>query len=107
MDPHPTPITVLGCNFFFQESSHNIQEVEFPKGTESGYNSDKVDNSSPDLNNRIESPTMRVDDSGVPSPVVGILNSPVSLENSSGSSETNIDMGSPSMVCGNNSPSEE
>lgn len=91
-----------------QESSNAVREVEIPKNTtESGYNSDKVDNSSPDSNNRSESPTMRVDDSGVPSPIKGILNSPVSPINSSGSSETNVDMGSPTMVCGNNSPSEE
>lgn len=90
-----------------QEASNNVLEVGFPKGTESGYNSDKIDNSSPDSNNRVESPTMRVDDSGIPSPVIGIPNSPVSPENSSGSSETNVEMGSPTMVCGNNSPSEE
>lgn len=97
----------VNLRFSFKESSNNIQEVEFPKGTESGYNSDKVDNSSPDSNNRLESPTMRVDDSGVPSPVIGVLNCPVSPENSSGSSETNVDMGSPIMICGNNSPNEE
>lgn len=92
---------------FSQETSNNVQDVEFRKGTESGYNSDKVDNSSPDSNNRLESPTMRVDDSGVPSPIIGILNSPISPETSSGSSENNIEMGSSSLVCGNNSPNEE
>lgn len=80
--------------------------MEFPKGSESGYNSDKIDNSSPDLNNRLESPTMRVDDSGVPSPIIGVYNSPVS-ENSLAWNEGNVEMDSPSMMCGNNSPCEE
>ncbi|KAL3274687.1 hypothetical protein HHI36_016065 [Cryptolaemus montrouzieri] len=77
------------------------------KGTESGYNSDKVYNSSPDSNNRGNSPDIHVDDSGVPSPSVGMLNvSPSSLENSPSSSETNYaDTGSP--ICGRNSPVEE
>lgn len=79
-----------------------------PKGSESGYNSDKVDNSSPDSNIRNTSPEMRVDDSGVPSPIIGMLSvSPNSPDNSAASSETNVDMGSPSPVCGNNSPNEE
>lgn len=68
---------------------------------ESGYNSDKIDNSSPDSNNR-GSPEMRIDDSGVPSPIMGMLNvSPISPA----SSETNVDMGSP--LGGHNSPNEE
>lgn len=66
-----------------------------PKGVESGYNSDKVDNSSPDSNNR-GSPDMRIDDSGVPSPAIGMLSvSHNTPDNSPASSETNIDMGSP------------
>jgi len=64
------------------------------KGSESGYNSDKVDNSSPD-SNRINSPgTINVDDSGVPSPTA-LPNAFSSLHNSPASSETNVDMGSP------------
>ncbi|XP_060523089.1 ubiquitin carboxyl-terminal hydrolase 16/45 [Cylas formicarius] len=78
------------------------------KGTESGYNSDKVDNSSPDSNNhRTESP-VDVDDSGVPSPTAagGAPSvSPTSIGNSPASSETNVDMGSP--LLGHNSPDEE
>lgn len=95
----------------FQENSNtNIQGEDNPKGTESGYNSDKADKSSPDSNNacRGTSPEMRVDDSGVPSPVVGstaLSVSPISPVNSASSSETNVDMGSPS--CGHNSPNEE
>lgn len=68
---------------------------EAPKGVESGYNSDKVDNSSPDSNNR-GSPDMGIDDSGVPSPAIGMLSvSHNTPDNSPASSETNIDMGSP------------
>ncbi|XP_018576417.1 ubiquitin carboxyl-terminal hydrolase 16 isoform X2 [Anoplophora glabripennis] len=85
---------------------NNVQADDIPKGMESGYNSDKVDNSSPDSNNRNGSPEMRVDDSGVPSPIIGMLSiSPGTPENSASSSETNIDMSSP--VCGNNSPNED
>lgn len=85
---------------------NSIQPEDIPKGMESGYNSDKVDNSSPDSNNRPESPEMRVDDSGVPSPIIGMLSiSPGSPDNSPASSETNIDISSP--VCGHNSPDEE
>lgn len=81
-------------------------ETAYLKGIESGYNSDKIDNSSPDSNIRTNSPGMRVDDSGIPSPVIGVLSmSPASPENSPASSETNVDMGSP--LCGNNSPNEE
>ncbi|KAJ8946788.1 hypothetical protein NQ314_008771, partial [Rhamnusium bicolor] len=87
-------------------SSNHVQSDDIPKGMESGYNSDKVDNSSPDSNNRAGSPEMRVDDSGVPSPIIGMLSiCPGSPENSPASSETNIDMSSP--LCGNNSPSED
>nr|XP_015838142.1 PREDICTED: ubiquitin carboxyl-terminal hydrolase 16 [Tribolium castaneum]XP_015838143.1 PREDICTED: ubiquitin carboxyl-terminal hydrolase 16 [Tribolium castaneum]XP_015838144.1 PREDICTED: ubiquitin carboxyl-terminal hydrolase 16 [Tribolium castaneum] len=69
---------------------------EVTKGMESGYNSDKVDNSSPDSNNRGISPEMRIDDSGVPSPAIGMLSaSHGTPDNSPASSETNIDMGSP------------
>ncbi|KAJ8936389.1 hypothetical protein NQ318_010796 [Aromia moschata] len=88
------------------DSANNAQSDDIPKGMESGYNSDKVDNSSPDSNNRTGSPEMRIDDSGVPSPIVGMLSvSPGSPENSPASSETNIDMSSPR--CGNNSPNED
>lgn len=85
------------------------QREDIPKGTESGYNSDKIDNSSPDSNNRGVSPEMRVDDSGVPSPIIGMLSvSPGSPENSPASSETNLDTcSSSSPVCGNNSPNDE
>lgn len=71
---------------------------EFPaKGSESGYNSDKVENSSPD-SNRINSPgDINVDDSGIPSPAAASSScapmSPNSLNNSPASSETNVDMG--------------
>ncbi|KAJ8916835.1 hypothetical protein NQ315_005842 [Exocentrus adspersus] len=88
-----------------EDSMNNIQTGEIPKGTESGYNSDKIDNSSPDSNNRTGSPEMRVDDSGVPSPIIDMHISPGSPENSPASSETNIDMSSP--ICGNNSPNED
>lgn len=52
---------------------------------------------------------MRVDDSGVPSPIIGMLSvSPGSPENSPASSETNLDTcSSSSPVCGNNSPNDE
>lgn len=89
----------------------NVEETssKAAKGTESGYNSDKIDNSSPDSNNRGVSPEMRVDDSGVPSPIIGMLSvSPGSPENSPASSETNLDTcSSSSPVCGRNSPNEE
>lgn len=80
------------------------------KGSESGYNSDKVENSSPD-SNRINSPSeTNVDDSGVPSPAAPNSGSipgmsPNSPNNSPASSETNVDMGSP--LLGTNSPDEE
>ncbi|CAG9832560.1 unnamed protein product [Diabrotica balteata] len=82
---------------------------DIPKGTESGYNSDKIDNSSPDSNNRGVSPEMRVDDSGVPSPTVGMLSvTPGSPENSPVSSETPLDTcSSSSPICGRNSPNDE
>ncbi|XP_066258268.1 ubiquitin carboxyl-terminal hydrolase 16/45 [Euwallacea similis] len=74
------------------------------KGGESGYNSDKVENSSPD-SNRINSPSeANVDDSGVPSPAA-VNNIPNSLNNSPASSETNVDMGSP--LLGSTSPDDE
>ncbi|XP_050309022.1 ubiquitin carboxyl-terminal hydrolase 16 [Anthonomus grandis grandis] len=75
------------------------------KGTESGYNSDKVDNGSSD-SNRINSPTeINVDDSGIPSPsaVTGGNVGP----NSPASSEANVDMGSPLFGTSTNSPDEE
>ncbi|XP_044759903.1 ubiquitin carboxyl-terminal hydrolase 16 isoform X2 [Coccinella septempunctata] len=87
------------------------------KGTESGYNSDKVyNNSSPDSNDRGMSPVTHVDDSGIPSPTsTGVMNlSPSgvtkmfsnSLPSSPSSIGTNYaDMGSP--ICGHNSPIEE
>ncbi|RZC36527.1 UCH and/or zf-UBP domain containing protein, partial [Asbolus verrucosus] len=77
------------------EDNAEVSE-EATKGMESGYNSDKVDNSSPDSNNRGISPEMRIDDSGVPSPAIGMLSaSHGTPDNSPASSETNIDMGSP------------
>lgn len=42
------------------------------KELESGYNSDKIQDESP-IKNRVVSPDMHVDDSGVPSPAVGML----------------------------------
>lgn len=86
------------------------------KGTESGYNSEKVyTNSSPDSNDRGMSPVTNVDDSGIPSPSTGIINlSPSgvnkmfsnSLPSSPSSIGTNYaDMGSP--IYGHNSPIEE
>jgi ubiquitin carboxyl-terminal hydrolase 16/45 len=79
---------------------------EVTKGMESGYNSDKVDNSSPDSNNRGISPEMRIDDSGVPSPAIGMLSaSHGTPDNSPASSETNIDMSSP--IVDHCSPEEE
>lgn len=94
-------------NFLHNSSSQNKNEHR--KGTESGYNSDKADNGSPDLNNRGDSPDMRVDDSGVPSPAVQMLSvsSPIlnNVDNNSpSSSEVNIEM---SPICGHNSPVEE
>ncbi|XP_023016937.1 ubiquitin specific protease 16/45 isoform X2 [Leptinotarsa decemlineata] len=90
------------------EDQKNMQREVVPKGMESGYNSDKIDNSSPDSNNREVSPDIRVD-SGVPSPSVGMLSvSPQSPDNSPASSETNLDTySSSSLVCGNNSPNED
>ncbi|KAG5871052.1 hypothetical protein JTB14_037467 [Gonioctena quinquepunctata] len=92
-----------------EDPSSKIQREEIPKGMESGYNSDKIDNSSPDSNNREISPEIRVDDSGVPSPTIGILSvSRGSPGNSPVSSETNLDTySSSSLACGNNSPNEE
>lgn len=87
------------------ESDADVEDnvEEGAKGMESGYNSDKIDNSSPDSNNRGISP--EVDDSGVPSPAIGMLSaSHGTPENSPASSETNIDMGSPLDHC---SPEEE
>ncbi|XP_030750460.1 ubiquitin carboxyl-terminal hydrolase 45-like [Sitophilus oryzae] len=82
------------------------------KAPESGYNSDKIENSSPDSNNhRTNSPSrLNPNDSGVPSPtapgkICAQSASPNSPENSPASSETNVDMGSP--ILGNNSPDEE
>lgn len=71
------------------------------RGTESGYNSDKLENcNSP---NRC-SPDLGADE--IPNPPLGILSmSPDSPENSGTSSETNVEMGSP--ICGRNSPNEE
>lgn len=78
---------------------------ETTKGTESGYNSDKAENGSPEATNHASSPDMFVDDSGVPSPAIGALClSPDSPANSASSSETNVGMGSP--ICGRNSPTE-
>ncbi|KAG5888954.1 hypothetical protein JTB14_012213, partial [Gonioctena quinquepunctata] len=92
-----------------EDPSSKIQREEIPKGMESGYNSDKIDNSSPDSNNREISPEIRVDDSGVPSPTIGILSvSRGSPGNSPVSSETNLDTySSSSLACGNNSPNED
>ncbi|XP_018327988.1 ubiquitin carboxyl-terminal hydrolase 16, partial [Agrilus planipennis] len=96
-------------NSFKKMATETQSNEDIPKGTESGYNSDKIDNGSPDSNVRSTSPEMRVDDSGVPSPAVGMLSvspiPPTSPENSPASSETNIDMGSPLM--GHNSPNDE
>ncbi|CAH0563841.1 unnamed protein product [Brassicogethes aeneus] len=75
-----------------------------PKGSESGYNSDKVDDSSPDSGGAAASGETRVDDSGAPSPAVGMLSASPG-DDSPTSSETNVDMGSP--TCGNNSPNDD
>lgn len=49
---------------------------------------------------------MCIDDSGAPSPAVGMLSvSPDSPETSFASADINIDMGSP--ICGRNSPNDE
>lgn len=79
-------------------------------GSESGYNSDKANNGSPTtdllLDDSTNSATMCVDDSGVPSPAVGMLSvSPDSPETSFASTDMNIEMGSP--ICGRNSPNDE
>ncbi|CAG9774052.1 unnamed protein product [Ceutorhynchus assimilis] len=64
---------------------------------ESGYNSEKIENSSPD-SNRINSPVeAMIEDSGVAT----CSNIPMSPSNSEASSEANVDMGSP------NSPEHE
>ncbi|KAL1494080.1 hypothetical protein ABEB36_009734 [Hypothenemus hampei] len=71
---------------------------DFPsKGMESGYNSDKIENSSPD-SNRNNSPN--VDDSGVPSPIIN------HAPNSPASSEANVDTDSP-IIVDNSSPEED
>lgn len=83
----------------------NIEECrspggcEEPKGIESGYNSEKVSDASPELN-------ASEIDSGVTSPLTVNVSSPMCAEAdspSSGSSETNIEMSSPqiSLVSGN------
>lgn len=81
---------------------------EKSKGLESGYNSDKIDNESP-VNNRVVSPDMYIDDSGVPSPAIGMLCvSPAmnSSETSPSSSELGgMNMGSP--ISGHVSLNEE
>lgn len=79
---------------------------EDKKAKESGYNSDIAEDGSPDNDNMADS-CMIVDDSGVPSPSVGMLSASAneSPENSLTSSETNIDMESPG--CGRNSPNLE
>ncbi|GJQ73747.1 hypothetical protein Trydic_g14079 [Trypoxylus dichotomus] len=92
-----------------EENKHIQVNEEKLKGLESGYNSDKIDNDSP-INNRIASPDIHVDDSGVPSPAVGMLCvSPLgigSLETSPSSSEMcGINIGSP--TGGYLSPNEE
>ncbi|KRT80908.1 Peptidase, partial [Oryctes borbonicus] len=92
-----------------EDNKHTQVNEEKLKGLESGYNSDKVDNDSP-VNNRIASPDMHIDDSGVPSPAVGMLCvSPLeagSLETSPSSSEMcGINIGSP--TGGHLSPNEE
>ncbi|KAF7266574.1 ubiquitin specific protease 16/45 isoform X2 [Rhynchophorus ferrugineus] len=100
-----------------EDSCNNVillppPEDFLPKAPESGYNSDKIENSSPDSNNhRMNSPNrMNPSDSGVPSPTVPSQKnipciSPNSPENSPASSETNVDMGSP--LLGNNTEDDE
>ncbi|XP_019765732.1 ubiquitin carboxyl-terminal hydrolase 45 isoform X1 [Dendroctonus ponderosae] len=62
------------------------------KGGESGYNSDKIDNGSPD-SNCINSPSAcNLADSGVPSPTTAAPAIPNSPNNMSVTSETNTDM---------------
>lgn len=77
------------------------------KGTESGYNSDKIENGTPNSNKDDYSTEMRIEDAQTST--MGMLSaSPLavdSLENSRTSSETNIDMGSP--LGGHNSPLED
>lgn len=74
------------------------KKYQTPVSNESGYNSDKATSGS-ELD---RNPPMCVDDSGVPSPAVGMLSvSPDSPENSLASSEMNIEM------CGHNSPNDE
>lgn len=96
--PCPAPSGDVDMDKSDSESDADVEDnvEEGTKGMESGYNSDKVDNSSPDSNNRGISPEMRIDDSGVPSPAIGMLSaSHGTPDNSPASSETNIDMGSP------------
>lgn len=65
--------------------------IDLGKGLESGYNSEKVSDTSPEL-------TASVIDSGVMSPLTVNVPSPICVEAdspSSGSSETNIEMSSP------------
>lgn len=67
------------------------------KGIESGYNSDKLCNSSPDLNNKVAVLENGPDDSGIQSPAVEnrVKFSSSSPDNSPSSSETNVYIGSP------------
>lgn len=95
---------------FLQDKILNVIKKYEKTGSESGYNSDKANNGSPTtdllLDDSTNATTMCVDDSGVPSPAVGMLSvSPDSPETSFASTDMYIEMGSP--VCGRNSPNDE
>lgn len=89
---------------------NTIKKYQTTGGSESGYNSDKAINGSPTTELIDDSAaTMCVDDSGVPSPAIGMLSvSPDSPETSfasMASADINIEMGGPS--CGRNSPNDD
>lgn len=86
--------------------TEGFQTRDESKGTESGYNSDKIENGTPTSKEEYTT-EMRIEDAQTST--MGMLSAsplaPDSLENSRTSSETNIDMGSP--LCGHNSPLED
>lgn len=91
---------LLFCFVLKDKTVKTTKKYQTPVSNESGYNSDKATSGS-ELDRNAP---MCVEDSGVPSPTVGMLSiSPDSPENSFASSEMNIDM------CGggHNSPNDE
>lgn len=81
---------VFYCNFFHLET-----KADEKKATESGYNSDKWDDSSSDIER------MMCEDDNMSNPVVGILGA---AGNESPENSQNMSMGSP--ICGRNSPDD-